>query len=148
MKAYHAHPADTWEHTAIYPKAGGYVVTHRERLKHSSISKNETDKFQKELRMCQVFAKNGYKIELLNEVPGVSSLDVRINGISAELKSTKGHSNIVKYAKKAISKQGAEIVLFEFEGFGSEHINELKKLKEEGINVLFYIKGEDKVRKL
>lgn len=98
--------------------------------------------------MSNVFAKNGCQIELLNELLGISSPDVRINGISADLKSTKGHSNIVKYAKKAVRKQGAEIVLFEFEGFGSEHINELKKLKEEGINALFYIKGEDKVRKL
>lgn len=148
MKAYHAHPADTWEHTAIYPKAGGYVVTHRERLKHSLTKKKEREKLEKELHMCEVFAKNGYRIEVLNEVPRVSSPDVRINGISADLKSTTGHGNIVKYAKKATRKQGAEIVLFEFEGFGSEHINELKKLKEEGINVLFYIKGEDKVRKL
>lgn len=148
MKAYHAHPADEWEHTAIYPKAGGYVVTSKERIERGTISKKETEKLQKELRMSKVFAKNGYQIELLNELPGISSPDVRINGLSADLKSTKGHSNIVKYAKKAVRKQGAEIVLFEFEEFGSEHINELKKLKGEGINALFYIKGEDKVRKL
>lgn len=148
LKAYHAHPADEWEHTAIYPKAGGYVVTSKERIKHSLTSKKETQKLQKELHMCEVFAKNGYQIELLNEVARVSSPDVRINGINADLKSTKGHKNIVKYAKKAVRKQGAKIVLFEFEEFGSEHINELKKLKEEGIKALFYVKREDKVRKL
>jgi hypothetical protein len=42
------------------------------------------------------------------------SFDIYLNGIPADLKKTVGSGNIVKYAKKAVEKQGAQIVVFEF----------------------------------
>lgn len=97
--------------------------------------------------MCRVFADNGYKIEMLEERAGISSPDVKINGKLADLKSTKGAGNIVKYAHKAIKKQQAEIILFEFETLSSKYIEEVEKLKRENIHGYFYVKRENKIRK-
>jgi len=41
-------------------------------------------------------------------------ISININGIAAELKRASSHNNILNYAKKAIFKQNAKIVLFEF----------------------------------
>lgn len=98
--------------------------------------------------MCRVFADNGYKIEMLEERAGISSPDVNINGKLADLKSTKGAGNIVKYAHKAIKKQQAEILLFEFEQQSIEVEKELDKLRRKGINGFYYYKEEKKVHKL
>ena len=96
--------------------------------------------------MATTFAKAGYKVEMLMEVTRVPSPDVLINGVKAELKSVESYKKIVKHAKKAIDKQKAEIVLFEFETFGSDHIGELMKLKEMNIHGLYYVMGESRIR--
>ena len=97
--------------------------------------------------MSHTFARAGYRIEILQEKPGVSSPDVLLNGIKAELKSVTSYRTIVQRAKEATRKQGAEMVLFEFDTFGSNHIAELMKLKRKNIHGLFYVIGESKIRK-
>ena len=97
--------------------------------------------------MCRVFADNGYKIEMLEEVPRISSPDVLINGVPAELKSLTSYKHIVRRAKHAIEEQGAKMVLFEFEKLTSDYIREIEKLKIENIHGYFYIKKENKIRK-
>lgn len=121
-------------------KTGGYVVAHPARLAHGSISKNEGEKLAKELRMAETFARNGYRIEMLEEKPGVPSPDVLINGIKGDLKSTGSANNIVKHAKKAFKKQGAEVVLFEFEEETKELHAELMRLKKKGFRVFYSFK--------
>ena len=76
----------------------------------------------------------------------IPSSDIRINNVLGDFKSTKGAGNIVKYAHKAVKIQGADVVLFEFEEFGSPIIAEIEKLKKQGIHGFFYVKGEDKIR--
>lgn len=98
--------------------------------------------------MAKVFAKNGYQIELLAETPGKSSYDAKINGQAADLKSSSSANNISRYAKKAIGKQGASVVLFEFEKMTPRVYIELGKLKQKGIKFYFYEKGENRVRTL
>lgn len=90
-------------------------MTEKSRYQSGMRNKQEKAKYDKEHDMCQTYARAGYRIEHLGETPGVSSPDVMFNGIPADLKRTKGGSNIVKYAKKAIGKQGAKMVLFQFE---------------------------------
>ena len=94
--------------------------------------------------MCTVFAKNGYKIEILKERPGFSSSDITINGIMAELKKTSSHNNIMNYAKKAVEKQGAKIVLFEFDMMTGKIRDELNKMKRKGITVKYFT-SDDKI---
>jgi len=117
---------------------GGYLVVNKQRIEHSNLSKNEKAKFDKEYAMSLVFAKNGYKIELLEEIPRIPSPDARINGMLADLKRLSSHNNIVKEAKSAIYKQGAEIVLFEFKEMTPKIHEELSKLKKLGIEIKYF----------
>jgi len=117
---------------------GGYLVVDKQRIEHSKISKNEKEKFSKEYTMSMVFAQNGYKIEMLKERPGFSSSDITIDGVVAELKKTSSHNNIENYAKKAVDKQGAKIILFELEKETVYIKEKLKKLKIRGISIKYY----------
>ena len=144
---YHGHDNKQWEKTYYHQKSGGYLVRDRARVQKGTINSNEAKKLAKETRMATTFAKAGYKVEMLKEVTRVPSPDVLINGVKAELKSVESYKKIVKHAKKAIGKQKAEIVLFEFEAFGSDHIGELMKLKAMNIHGLYYVMGESKIRR-
>jgi hypothetical protein len=130
-----------WERAYFDRYSGGYLVVNKARVEHSKISKNEKEKFDKELTMAMAFAKSGYRIEMLEEHPGVSSSDITINGVAAELKKTSSHNNIVSYAKKAVEKQGAEIVLFELDTITGKIHDELNRLKRMGIKVKYFLSG-------
>ncbi len=95
--------------------------------------------------MAEIYALNGYKVEMLAEVPRVSSPDVLIDGLPADLKRTGSHNNIVNYAKKAVREQGAELVLFQLDTMTPEIRKELNKLKSIGIRCKYFITGEGKV---
>ncbi|MDR1129458.1 MAG: hypothetical protein LBK96_00570 [Prevotellaceae bacterium] len=134
-----------WERAYFDEHNGGYLVIDKERIEHSKTSKNEKEKFDKEYGMSMVLAQNGYRIEMLKERSGISSSDITINGINADLKCVSSHNNIVRDAKKAVRKQGAEIVVFEFEKETKEIYLELLKLKKEKISVYYYF-SNDKTR--
>jgi len=129
---------DEWEKAYFDEYSGGFVVINKQRIIHSKTSKNEKAKFDKEYAMCTVLARNGYKVEILIERPGFSSSDITINGTMAELKKTSSHNNMMDYAKKAIYKQGAKIVVFEFEEMTGKIHEELNKLKMIGIEVKYF----------
>jgi hypothetical protein len=140
---YNAYDTNVWTKACFDEKTGGYVVVDKQRIEHSKASKNEKAKFDKEQAMAMVFAKNGYKIEMLKEIPGVSSPDVAINGMKADLKRVSSHKNIENYAKKATRKQGAEVVLFQFDNETEAIYKELEKLKCMNIKAFYYFTGRD-----
>jgi hypothetical protein len=109
----------------------------------SHASKNETEKFNKEFSMAMVFAQNGFRMELLEEVPRIPSPDVTINGIFADLKRLSSHNNIVNCAKKAIYKQGAIIILFQFEIETGKVHKQLEMLKIEHIAAYYFFTGRE-----
>ncbi len=113
------------------------------RLDNALKSKNEFAKFEKEITMCKVAVKNGHSVEMLEEIPGVSSCDILLDGKKCELKSINQASNIHKHAKKAIKKQGAEQILFELGKWGTDFETEIQILKGKGIHGFYYIKGSD-----
>ena len=115
-----------------------FLVVDKQRIENSKLSKNEEAKFDKEYAMCAVLARNGYTIEILKERPGFSSSDITINGIMAELKKTSSHNNMLDYAKKAVYKQGAKIVVFEFDSDTKKIQEELDKMKRMNIKVYYY----------
>lgn len=94
--------------------------------------------------MCKIFAEGGNKMRLLPERSGVSSPDVKINDIPADLKRTSSHHNIAKYARKAVCRQGAEMVLFQFDNDTPEIHVELIELRKAGIHGKYFFSGNKK----
>lgn len=118
--------------------SGGYIVVNRQREYKSTINKQEKAKFDKEYRMCEVLAKQGHKIELVEEPSTKARYDIKLDGRPAELKKLSSHNNIVNEAKDAIRKKGAEVVVFEFEHNTEEIQKQLLILKRLGINAKYY----------
>lgn len=134
-----------WKRQYFNGDNGGWLVTHARRRKAADVSKNELIKYQKEATMCRVFAKNGYRIEHLPETPGISSSDISINGIAAELKRVKNHNNILREAIKAVKKQGAKEVLFQLDTMSDAVRYELAKVQKKGITVRYFVTGEERI---
>mgnify|MGYP004499895495 FL=1 len=124
---------------------GGRLTVHNSRIANANKNKQERAKFIKELGMCDVLAREGFHIDMVEEIAGISSPDILINGKKADLKSTRGTGNIVKYGKKAVKEQGADIVIFEFEKFADEIYTELNKLKRLNIHGMYFVKGENSI---
>lgn len=137
-----------WRKEYFNEENGGYLVTEESRYTYGNRNKQEKAKYDKEREMCLTYARAGYRIEHLGEIPGVSSPDVTINGIPADLKRTKGGGNIVKYAKKAIAKQGAKMVLFQFDEWNEIIRKELITLKRENIEVKYFITGDSEIHSM
>lgn len=126
-----------------YYNTGGFLVAHSTRYENSQKNKNEKAKYDKEVAMCRVLAQKGYQIEMLEEVPRISSPDITIDEIKADLKRVSGENNIVKYADKAIQQQEANAIVFQFDT-DSERVHlELLKLKRKGYKVYYFFTGRE-----
>jgi hypothetical protein len=139
---YITYDTSVWVHHHLDP-SGGYVVVHRQRITHSLVSKNEQAKYAKELAMAMVFVQNGYRIEMLEEISGISSPDVRINAMLGDLKHLRGHNNILRDAKKAVRLQGAQVVLFQFDEISEKIHQEINKLIALQIRGYYFVTGEN-----
>lgn len=148
QERYEAYDDKQWKKDFFDNDNGGYLVTEKNRMEAGARNKQEQAKYEKEHEMCLVFARAGYRIEHLGETPGVSSPDVTINGMPADLKRTKGSGNIVKYARKAVRQQGAEMALFQFDKWNDDFRKQLLILKKEGIKAKYFITGENEVHTL
>jgi hypothetical protein len=141
---YISHVTETWARVYFNEETGGYLVIHRQRIAHSQISKNEKAKYDKEVAMCLVYARNGYRMVMLEEITGVSSPDVTINGIQADLKRVSGHNNIMKDAKKAVEKQQAQIVLCQCDKMDREILRKIEYLSTiSDIHGLYFATGNE-----
>jgi hypothetical protein len=130
-----------------YDEKGGWLFTERDRIKGGRLNDHEKAKFTKEHNMCVVLSENGYKVDFPAERTG--EFDIYVNGKSADLKKTSSHNHIVDYAKKAINKQGAEFVVFEFEYMTHEIALTLLWLKKHlKYQVLYFTSKNRKVRRL
>ncbi len=124
-----------------YDDQGGLLLTNRIRIKEGLLNGNEEDKFNKEHNMCQTLAFNHHIVEYRQSVEG--SFDIFIDGKKADLKKTKGTSNIHKYALKAVHRQGAELVVFEFNMENSINVQrEIIALKQKGISGYYFFTGK------
>ena len=138
---------EEWERTYISPNDNGLVATQWERIAESEASNSERQKFVKEMRMCKVLADNGHDVEYLQGVnrPAGQTYDIRMDSIKADLKCiTGGASNIVKYAKKALTKQGGEAVIFEFPSPDKKFFDALAEARRKySGRIFFYVIGEN-----
>lgn len=123
---------------------GGSVSVPDERLAKGNYNKQEQAKFEKELRIARRYAENGHKVEMLNEVPGISSPDALIDGLKVDFKSLSNANNIKRHAKDAIFRQGADEVWFEFTTKSDRIISTLNDLTNKGIHGRYYFLGENK----
>ncbi len=64
--------------------------------------------------------------------------DIILDGKPAELKKMRSHNHIVREAKEAVRKKGAEIVVFEFDRMTEAIQLELNKLRKLGIECRYY----------
>ncbi|MBQ9546806.1 MAG: hypothetical protein IJU90_05930 [Bacteroidales bacterium] len=124
-----------------YNDGGGLLTSSYARIEEGNTGKQELQKFDKEHNMCRILAQNKHDVVYLRSREGY--YDILIDGIPADLKKTKSHNHIVKYAKKAILRQHAEIVIFEFEGEITPHIwRELNAVKELTIPCYYFTSTE------
>ena len=141
---------EEWERTYISPNDNGLVATQWERIAESEASNSERQKFVKEMRMCKVLANNGHDVEYLQGVnrPAGQTYDIRMDGIKADLKCiTGGASNIVKYAKKALTKQGGEAVIFEFPSPDKKFFDALAEARRKYSGRMFFYIIEENILK-
>ncbi|MCD8282181.1 MAG: hypothetical protein LUC22_02885 [Prevotella sp.] len=127
---------------------GGFLVVHRDRIPSSGGErkmKNETEKYNKEHYMAEVFARHGYGIAMLKEVPGKASPDVTINGIPADLKRVKNANNIRNRARYAVKKQSAGLVLFQIDEMSFAVERCLQRLSQRCIHGKYFITGDENV---
>lgn len=142
---YDAYNPDVWVRQTFYDSTGGYVVIHRKRLEHSQINDIEKKKFTCELAMSEIFAQNGYRIEMLEEISGVCSYDVNINGIPADLKHVKSLKSVGQSALRAKNQQHAKLVLFQFDKYTPKLVGEIKSLVSKNIHGKYYITKENEI---
>lgn len=140
----------TWERTYISPKDIGLVATQLERIAEATASKAERNKFDKEMRMCKVLADNGHDVEYLQGVnrPTGQTYDILFDSIKADLKCvTGGTGNIVKYAKKALTKQGGEAVVFEIPTHDAKYYAALTEARRKCTGRIFFYIADEMVLK-
>lgn len=139
-----------WERTYVSPTDIGFVATQLERIAEAAASNSERNKFDKEMRMCKVLADNGHDIEYLQGVnrPVGQTYDILFDGIKADLKCvTGGAGNIVKYAKKALTKQGGEAVIFEIPTHDAKYYAALTKARRKCTGRIFFYIADEMVLK-
>ena len=90
------------------------MATSWKRIEEARKSNQEKTKFEREHQICLVFAKEGHRIKHLpDRKPNEKgTYDVIIDDVKADLKKTKSTNNVIKYANRAINKQGAQVILF------------------------------------
>lgn len=133
------------ELTYYNERTKGWVITDTTRRLKGNQNKQTLQVYEKEKNMCIVLADNGYRVSHLGEISGISSSDIFINGIPADLKKTRSANNVQNYAKKALRKQGAHIVVFEFEQETKEIYAELQDLKSKGLRAKYFFSGKNEV---
>ncbi len=145
---YQSYDLQVWSLEFFDEKTGGYVVVNRGRISHSKKSKKEKTKYEGELYMAKVFARDGHEIEMLDEDSRELRNDANIDGVPAEMKRIITSNNIERAAAKAKYKQNARIVLFQFDKDDERIRLDLLKLQRKGYNVLYFFTEEGKVREL
>ncbi len=129
-----------------YSDNGGLLMTSRARVDEGNKNKQEKEKFDKEHAMCLTLAKANYIVDYRASVEG--EFDVFVNGEAVDLKQTKSHNNVGKYAKKAIEKQNGKYAAFCFEAKNDLIIQTVKnEWRNHGRKCLYYFLGEGKVYK-
>lgn len=127
-------------------KTGGKVYTEQGRIDLANKSGGEMDKYVKEKRVCEALAKDGHTVVHLDDTKRTDgSYDILLDGVKGDIKCLSNSNNILREGKKAVRKQGAEIVVFEMERIDSNVHREINALIERGIHGYYFLKGSGKI---
>ena len=139
-------PETEWRKDYFDKSTGGYLVTSWDRITQAEKSHQEYKKFEKEHATCLVYARDGHRIKHLPDKKGdrEGTYDTIFDDLKADLKRTKSTNNIIKYASRATKKQGAQIILFEFEIWNNDFRNLIDELVRKDYHGRYFITGEDK----
>lgn len=156
LRSFDAYDPDKWEKTAFYPKTGGYLVTERERIAEGKKSNNNRGVFEAEQEVCKFFASKGFRIEHISEPHGIKAPDARlvkgkhslikVNGILAEIKTTKSVGNLVKYGTEAVNKKGAEMMIYRLTDRNPALLDAIYELARKGVHGYYYHNGDKNYR--
>ena len=122
----------------------GMVSIAPQRLMRLSINKNERNKLLKEMAMADVLASHGFRVHLVEEDPRTGTYDALINGLPADFKRTSSHNNIRKYAKKAIEKQNAKLIVLQLDNDTPQIHRELFVLIRKKIPIIYFFSDRTK----
>lgn len=127
-------------------KSGGKVYTEQGRIDLANKSGGEMDKYVKEKRVCETLARDGHTVVHLDDTKRTDgSYDILLDGVKGDIKCLSSSNNIQREGKKAVRKQGAEIVVFEMERIDVKVNKEISKLKEIGIHGYYFLKGSSQI---
>ena len=143
-REYLALPETDWRKDYFDEATGGYVVSSWERIIEAKKSNQERKKFDREHQICMNYARDGHKIKHLPDKKrnDRGTYDTIFDGYKADLKKTKSTNNIIKYASRATKKQGAQIILFEFEQWNNKFRDLVDELIRKGYHGRYYVTGE------
>lgn len=131
-----------WKHHGFSFKTGGFLVTHRNRIRESRKSKNEGEKYAKEHFMCQILKRHGFQVEHLPDNKLEGTYDITLNGIPTDLKRMHTHTNIQKKAKHSINEQGAKFIVFQFDNWNGKFRAEIEGIKKKGIHGYYFLTSD------
>ena len=141
-----------WEHTYVSGKSNGFVVTEQERINEASISPNEMEKYERELRICKILADNGHDIQYLHGEGRHrgETYDILFDGIPADLKSIEGTGRTIpKHVKHALRDQGAEMVILCLPAHTEEIYRNLTEARRKySGRIMIYFDGEDVLKEV
>ena len=140
-REYQSLPSSEWRKDFFCPETGGYLVTSWKRIAEAEKSNQETKKYERERHICLIYAKNGHRIKHLPDRKGngEGTYDAICDHVKVELKKTSSTNNILKYAKRATKKQGAQTILFEFENWSNQYRDIVSELSRKGIHGYYFI---------
>lgn len=142
-----------WEKTYFDHQTGGYVVTHKDRIRSGKSSKQEAEKFRKEQDMCRELAQRGHKVEHLSDKTRKKgqTYDIRYDGKKADLKSVSSHNNIEKHVRKAVREQGASTVIVRVEN-SANRVKAIKALhdakRKYGARIVYYHQSDNTLHEI
>ena len=148
-KEYEALPDAEWRKDYFNEENGGYLATSWKRIEQAEKSNQEKRKFSREHQICLVYAAEGHRIKHLpdKKTNDEGTYDAICDNVKADLKKTGATNNIIKYASRATKKQGAQIILFEFETWNNEFRNLVDELVRKGYHGRYFISGNKKTHR-
>ena len=125
--------------------SAGTVFTDEKRIAEGMKNKQTTEVYKKEKTMCFELADFGHEIYHRHgegRAPG-DTFDVYFDKVPADLKCTSSANNIKDYARHALTRQGANIVVFKITRHTKGILRVLQEAKQKYGGKIYYYYSDD-----
>lgn len=126
-------------------EGGGSLTVLAERTNEGLASKENMEVYRKEKAMSTFLAKDGHNVVLRQDNKKGETYDISIDGRPADLKWVTSPKYMLGHAKKATTKQGAEMTVFMLDGKWRKFRETIHTLSQKGYHG-YYIKKSGEVR--